>query len=74
MEKLYEHDLYLTKFSARVLSCVQGKKGFDMANITEIHHLCHLCKIENWYQRIFVPIIRYPDRFVNCNLPECVVC
>ena len=30
MEKLYERDPYLTKFSARVLSCVQGKKGFDV--------------------------------------------
>ena len=30
MEKLYERDPYLTKFTARVLSCVQGKKGFDI--------------------------------------------
>lgn len=30
MEKLYERDPYLTRFSAQVLSCVQGKKGFDV--------------------------------------------
>ena len=30
MEKLYEDNPYLTRFSARVLSCVQGKKGWDV--------------------------------------------
>ena len=30
MEKLYERDPYLTEFTAHVLSCVQGKKGFDI--------------------------------------------
>jgi len=30
MEKLYEQNAYLTSFSARVLSCVQGKKGFNI--------------------------------------------
>ena len=30
MEKLYEHDPYLTEFTATVLSCTQGKKGFDV--------------------------------------------
>ena len=29
-EKLYERDAFLTTFEARVLSCVQGKKGFDV--------------------------------------------
>ena len=30
MEKLYERDPYLRSFSAQVLSCTQGKKGFDI--------------------------------------------
>jgi len=30
MEKLYERDPYLTSFAAKVESCVQGKKGFDV--------------------------------------------
>lgn len=30
MEKLYEADPYLTRFSAVVESCVQGKKGYDV--------------------------------------------
>ena len=30
MEKLYEKDPYLTRFSARVLACAQGKKGWDV--------------------------------------------
>ena len=30
MEKLYEQNPYLTKFEGTVLSCVQGKKGFDI--------------------------------------------
>ena len=30
MEKLYERNPFLTEFSARVESCVQGKKGFDI--------------------------------------------
>ncbi len=30
MEKLYEADPFLTRFSARVESCVQGKKGYDV--------------------------------------------
>ena len=30
MEKLYERDPYLRRFSAQVLSCTQGKKGFDI--------------------------------------------
>ena len=30
MEKLFEQDPYLTRFSARVESCVQGKAGFDV--------------------------------------------
>lgn len=29
-EKLYEQDAFLTKFEGKVLSCVQGKKGFDV--------------------------------------------
>lgn len=29
-EKLYEQDAFLTEFEARVISCVQGKKGFDV--------------------------------------------
>ena len=29
-EKLYEQDTFLRQFEARVLSCVQGKKGFDV--------------------------------------------
>ena len=29
-EKLYEQDAFLTQFEAGVLSCVQGKKGFDV--------------------------------------------
>lgn len=29
-EKLYEQDAFLTKFEGTVLSCVQGKKGFDV--------------------------------------------
>ena len=29
-EKLYEQDAFLTTFEARVLSCVKGKKGFDV--------------------------------------------
>lgn len=29
-EKLYERDAFLIKFEARVLSCVKGKKGFDI--------------------------------------------
>ena len=31
MEKLYEANPYLTTFTARVESCVQGKRGFDVA-------------------------------------------
>lgn len=30
MEKLYEENPYLTRFSAAVESCVRGKKGFDV--------------------------------------------
>lgn len=30
MEKLYEQNAYLTTFTAKVLSCEQGKKGFDI--------------------------------------------
>lgn len=30
MEKLYEQDPFLTRFSATVESCVQGKKGWDI--------------------------------------------
>ncbi len=30
MEKLYEQDPYLTAFTGTVLSCQQGKKGFDV--------------------------------------------
>ncbi|NBI67808.1 alanyl-tRNA editing protein [Pseudoflavonifractor sp. 60] len=30
MEKLYEKDPFLIKFQAQVLSCTQGKKGFDI--------------------------------------------
>ena len=30
MEKLYEQDPFLVKFQAQVLSCVQGRKGFDI--------------------------------------------
>lgn len=30
MEKLYEQNAYLTSFSAQVLSCTEGKKGFDI--------------------------------------------
>lgn len=30
MEKLYEQNAYLTTFSAQVLSCEPGKKGFDI--------------------------------------------
>jgi len=30
MEKLYERDPYLRTFSARVVSCIQGKKGYDI--------------------------------------------
>jgi len=30
MEKLYEQNPYLTQFEGTVLSCVQGKKGFDI--------------------------------------------
>ena len=30
MEKLYEDNPYLTSFSAQVLTCVQGKKGWDI--------------------------------------------
>ena len=30
MEKLFERDPFLREFSARVESCVQGKKGFDI--------------------------------------------
>ncbi len=30
MEKLYEENPYLTRFTARVESCVQGKKGYDV--------------------------------------------
>lgn len=30
MTKLYENDPYLTEFSAGVISCVRGKKGFDV--------------------------------------------
>ena len=30
MEKLYEENPCLTHFSARVQSCVQGKKGYDV--------------------------------------------
>ena len=30
MEKLYEADPYLTRFDARVLSCAQGKKGWEV--------------------------------------------
>ena len=29
-EKLYEQDAFLTTFEARILSCVKGKKGFDV--------------------------------------------
>ncbi len=29
-EKLYEQDAFLVKFEANVLSCVKGKKGFDV--------------------------------------------
>lgn len=29
-EKLYEQDAFLIKFEAKVLSCVKGKKGFDV--------------------------------------------
>lgn len=29
-EKLYEQDAFLIKFEARVLSCVKGRKGFDV--------------------------------------------
>ena len=29
-EKLYEQDPFLVKFEAKVLSCAQGKKGFDI--------------------------------------------
>ena len=29
-EKLYEQDPFLVKFEAKVLSCVKGKKGFDI--------------------------------------------
>ena len=29
-EKLYEQDAFVTTFEARVLSCVKGKKGFDV--------------------------------------------
>ncbi|USF28105.1 Alanine--tRNA ligase [Firmicutes bacterium ASF500] len=29
-EKLYEQDAFLVKFEANVLSCVKGKKGFDI--------------------------------------------
>ena len=29
-EKLYEQDAFLIKFEAKVLSCVKGKKGFDI--------------------------------------------
>ena len=29
-EKLYEQDAFLIKFEAKVLSCTQGKKGFDI--------------------------------------------
>jgi len=30
MEKLYEKDPFLARFSATVVSCVQGKKGYDV--------------------------------------------
>ena len=30
MEKLYEQDPFLVKFEANVISCVKGKKGFDV--------------------------------------------
>ena len=30
MNKLFENDSYLTRFTARVLSCTQGKKGYDV--------------------------------------------
>ena len=30
MNKLFENDSYLTRFTARVLSCAQGKKGYDV--------------------------------------------
>ena len=30
MYKLFENDSYLTRFTARVLSCAQGKKGYDV--------------------------------------------
>ena len=30
MEKLYEQDPFLVKFEATVVSCVKGKKGFDV--------------------------------------------
>ena len=30
MNKLFENDSYLTRFTARVLSCAQGKKGYDI--------------------------------------------
>ena len=29
-EKLYEQDAFIVKFEAKVLSCVKGKKGFDV--------------------------------------------
>ena len=30
MNKLFENNSYLTRFTARVLSCAQGKKGYDV--------------------------------------------
>ena len=30
MEKLYDENSFLTKFTAVVLSCAQGKKGWDI--------------------------------------------
>lgn len=30
MEKLYEQDPFLTRFSAHVESCIQGKRGYDV--------------------------------------------
>ena len=30
MEKLYEENPYLTRFTARVISCVRGKQGWDV--------------------------------------------
>ena len=30
MEKLFEQDAYIRQFTARVISCVQGKKGYDV--------------------------------------------